>query len=155
VVCINWYDACAFCNWLSAREGREYSLPTEAQWEYACRAGMGTKYYFGDNDSNLNRFAWYGANSEQRTHPVGQKEPNRWGLYDMTGNAYQWCLDEMRAYTPARLTDPQGPQPTSDRGMLRGGSWFYWNRSCRSADRSPCHPVHRDNSIGFRVVLLR
>ncbi len=156
VVCISRTDALAFCDWLSNKEGKVYSLPTEAQWEYACRAGTQSTYYFGDDVKDLGRFAWYAANAEQRTHPVGQKEPNPWGLYDMTGNAYQWCLDGVRCYASSRVTDPVGPPGDGDYGgVLRGGCWVFPSHDCRSAQRAPCLPVHRSNAMGFRVVLLR
>ncbi len=93
VVCVSWTDANAFCDWLSAKEGKSYALPTEAQWEYACRGGSGTRFFFGDDDQQLDQYAWYSANSDSKPHPVGLKKPNAWGLYDMTGNVNQWLDD--------------------------------------------------------------
>ena len=89
VVCVSWNDANAFCNWLSKKEKRMYQLPTEAQWEYACRAGTTTAYSFGDDPKDLGDYAWYQDNSGNHTHPVGGKKPNPWGLYDMHGNVWQ------------------------------------------------------------------
>src|SRR5207237_1435675 len=88
VVTVTWNNAVDFCNWLSKQEGKQYRLPTEAEWEYSCRAGKaGTRYCYGDQDWDLVRYAWHGANSGRKTHPVGKLEPNAWGLYDMHGNA--------------------------------------------------------------------
>ena len=106
-------DANAFCNWLSRKEERTYQLPTEAQWEYACRAGTTTTYAFGDDPKDLGDYAWYADNSGDRTHAVGGKKPNPWSLYDMQGDVYQWCADGQREYPKAPLKesikDPKGP----------------------------------------------
>ena len=93
MVCVSWNDANAFCDWLSEKEGKKYTLPTEAQWEYACRAGSSTKFFFGDDDRELGQYAWYNANSKGKPHPVGQKKPNAWGLYDLEGNVSEWTAD--------------------------------------------------------------
>ena len=93
VVCVSWNDATAFCQWLGRKDGRSYALPKEAQWEYACRAGSTTKYCFGDDEALLGEYAWHVGNSDGKTHPVGKKKPNAWGLYDMQGNAWEWCED--------------------------------------------------------------
>src|SRR5262249_46078102 len=93
VVCVSWNDARAFCEWLSQKEGKKYTLPTEAQWEYCCRAGSQTKFGFGDDDEELTEHAWFILNSGMRSHPVGEKKPNAWGLYDLHGNAWEWTGD--------------------------------------------------------------
>jgi formylglycine-generating enzyme required for sulfatase activity len=93
VVCVSWNDAKAFCEWLSNKEGKKYTWLTEAQWEYACRAGSRSRFSFGDDGQEIGRYCWYKANSARRTHPVGQKDPNSWGLYDLEGNVAQWTAD--------------------------------------------------------------
>lgn len=151
VVCVDWNDARAFCDWLSEKEGRTYTLPTEAQWEHACRAGSMTRFCFGNDDADLQNYAWYNRNSAEQTHPVGQKKPNPWGLYDVHGNAWHWCLDGIRSYSSDAVQDPFRDEPI---GMLRGGAWFFGASACRSAVRSPCGSDHRDNSMGFRVAIV-
>ena len=102
VVEVTWNDAVRFCPWLSRKEGKTYELPTEAEWEYACRAGTKTAYSFGDDLMRLDDYAWYDGNSGGHTHPVGQKKPNSWGLYDMAGNVWQWCARRIRP-VPRRI----------------------------------------------------
>lgn len=152
---ISWDDAMAFCQKLTERErvagrlptGYVFTLPTEAQWEYACRAGT-TGGYAGDPAAT----SWYDRNSGGTTHPVGTKQPNAWGLYDMTGNVYQWCADwYANRYTGGAVTDPTGPVNGSVR-VLRGGGWYYDKTYCRSAYRD-YDPGYRANFIGFRVAL--
>ena len=128
---VSWNDAQAFCEKLSEITGENYRLPTESEWEYACCAGTTTNYYFGDNDNQLGNYAWYGENSQNKTHPVAQKLPNDWGLYDMHGNIWEW----------------------TDKARLRGGSCDDLPLYCRSAFCIPS--LRRDfllNNIGFRVV---
>jgi formylglycine-generating enzyme required for sulfatase activity len=153
---VTWDEAVAFCEALSAlpaerQAGRVYRLPTEAEWEYACRAGTTTAYSFGDDESLLGDFAWFGANAGGSTHPVGQKKPNGWGLYDMQGNVWEWCSDRYGDYAAAAATDPQGPAQGSSR-VLRGGSWHVTARYCRSAIRNGDYPSFRI-SFGFRLAL--
>ena len=154
---VTWEEAEAFCSSLSAlpaerAAGRVYRLPTEAEWEYACRAGTTTAYSFGDDESLLGDFAWFGANAGGSTHPVGQKKPNGWGLYDMQGNVWEWCSDRYGDYAAAAATDPQGPAQGSYR-VLRGCSWDSSARRCRSADRFRFDPSHRYSYHGFRLAL--
>ena len=165
---VTWFDTVAFCNRLSEREqlapfyaidgeqvriagGNGYRLPTEAEWEYACRAGTTTRWWFGDDESRLSEFAWYGANSGGTTHPVGEKPANAWGLHDLHGNVWEWCGDWFGAYSSGRVIDPTGPQSGEGR-VLRGGSWDYVPRYCRGAFRISGRPVDRDEFLGFRAA---
>ena len=158
VECVSWDDAVAFCKTVSGKTGKTVSLPTEAQWEYACRAGTETAFGFGDAEADLSDYAWYVANGENKTHPVGQKKPNAWGLYDMHGNVLEWCMDYVSdSYAGAKTTDPQGPPSWTGfapRRILRGGSWFNFPQICRSAYRYGNSPEIRDGYCGFRVVVL-
>jgi superfamily II DNA or RNA helicase/formylglycine-generating enzyme required for sulfatase activity/5-methylcytosine-specific restriction endonuclease McrA len=154
---VTWKDAELFCRELSARPeeqaaGRVYRLPTEAEWEYACRAGTTTAYSFGDDRSQLRNFAWYEVNAERRHHPVGQKKPNPWGLYDMHGNVCEWCQDWYGDYPSGSTTDPTGAASGSNR-VSRGGSWGSVAENCRSADRYRRRPSICYDDYGFRVAL--
>ena len=152
VVGVSWGDANAFCDWLTRKEGKKYGLPTEAQWEYACRAGTRTIYSFGDNESDLGDYAWFDKNSYFQTHPVGQKLPNAWGLSDMHGNAWQWCEDwyDGGYFAQSPTNDPRGPATGSQR-MIRGGSWRYPPWYCRSGERGCNGPEYSGANLGFRV----
>jgi len=151
----SWEDAVEFCRKLSAKEGVEYRLPTEAEWEYACRAGTTTVYSFGDDESQLGEYAWIEENTqyagEGYDHIVGQKKPNPWGLYDMHGNVFEWCQDWYGEYPSDDVTDPVGPDSGSYR-VSRGGGWFSSAVYCRSAVRLWITPSGRDFSLGFRVL---
>lgn len=154
---VSWDDAVAFCDKLSAlpeerSAGRAYRLPTEAEWEYACRAGTTTKWSFGDDESAFGEYAWYLDNSRGTTHPVGQKKPNTWGLHDMHGNVYEWCQDWYKSdyYEESPTEDPPGSSTGSPR-VLRGGEWGDDPSCCRSACRGRYGPVCRNYNIGFRV----
>ena len=138
VVCVSWFDAKAFCNWLSDREGKKYALPTEAQWEYACRAGSTTSYSFGDDDQELGQHGWYRANSKGKPNLVGQRKPNSWGLNDVESNVTQWTADWFTAdfYQKSPKVDPIGPKAgTFGTRVLRGGNWWDGPNSCRAAFR--------------------
>jgi len=148
---VSWDKAVEFCKRLSAKEGKKYRLPTEAEWEYACRAGSTTRYGFGDNSASLGEHAWHLGNSGRKMHPVGEKKPNAWGLYDMHGNAWEWCQDWLGEYSSDAVTDPQGPTGGSNRGQ-RGGSWINDAKYCRSANRWSTRPGHREYFLGFRVA---
>ncbi len=151
-----WEDAVSFCKKLSElpeekAAGRVYRLPTEAEWEYACRASSETPYSFGDSAELLRDHTWYAENSQNQHHPAGQKKSNRWGLYDMHGNVYEWC-DDWYDYPSRSVGDPQGPIRGSER-VIRGGSWVVANEShFRSAHRSTYVPTDRSPMLGFRVV---
>jgi formylglycine-generating enzyme required for sulfatase activity len=126
-----------------------YRLPTEAQWEYACRAGTATAYNTGETISD--NTGWYSSNSGSRTHTVGEKPANAWGLYDMHGNVYEWCWDWYGTYASGAQTDPTGAVSGSYR-VIRGGSWYYGGQYLRSAYRNYYYPDGRSGFIGFRLV---
>lgn len=147
VVCVSWYDAQEFATLLSSKkDGFIYRLPTEAEWEYACRAGSPHECA-GD----LDLMAWYGNNSEKKIHPVGEKQPNAWGLYDMHGNVWEWVQDWHWNYTKDALTDPTGPSEGFAK-VYRGGSWFSPAEYCFSASRGNYSPASCDIYLGFRLV---
>ncbi|MEO5331401.1 MAG: SUMF1/EgtB/PvdO family nonheme iron enzyme [Magnetococcus sp. YQC-5] len=131
---------------------QEFRLPTEAEWEYAARAGTTTAYTFGDSSSNLNNYAWYKTNSGSTTHPVAQKLPNPWGLYDMSGNVFEWVLDCYSAYTTNAAVDPKGPFSCVS-GVIRGGSFNFDAVYARSAFRDNLDQSSTGNNLGFRIVL--
>lgn len=147
---VSWQDATAFCKKLSEKEGRRYRLPSEAEWEYACRAGA-TDAFSGTG--NIDDMGWYESNSEGRTHPVGTKKPNAWGLYDMHGNVSEWCGDIYAADYPRELVvDPAGAAEGTYR-VIRGGSWNYFSGGCRCAARSSAPSSYQFRHTGFRVVM--
>ncbi|MGB2820308.1 MAG: SUMF1/EgtB/PvdO family nonheme iron enzyme, partial [Phycisphaerae bacterium] len=155
VTWVSWQDAAAFCMRLSANTGRVVRLPTEAEWEYACRAGSATEFWFGEDESLLDNHEWVRSNSGDTTHPVAQKRPNAWGLYDMQGNVQDWCSDWYdSAYYAAigNQVDPRGP-PRAERLLLRGGAHNSTPHDCRSARRHGVPPGHRHPNAGFRVVV--
>ena len=154
---VSWDDAVEFCKKLSElpdekKAGRVYRLPTEAEWEYACRAGSKTAYSFDDEEGLLPEYGWFNRNSSRRTHTVGLLEPNAWGLYDMHGNVWEWCSDRQGKYPKGAVSDPTGPKVGSFR-VLRGGSWFLGAANCRSANRIRNDPSYRLYYYGFRVAL--
>jgi formylglycine-generating enzyme required for sulfatase activity len=170
---VSWYATVKFCNKLSEREGRKpyykivgetvtilsgkgYRLPTEAEWEYACRAGSTTKHPFGNNDGDLSAYAWFGESPLGETHLVGQKKANRWGFYDMQGNVQEWCQDLYSTdyYTFSPELDPPGPA-TAPKGVFRvfrGGSWRFNAEECRPANRQGVSPGHEFMFLGFRLA---
>jgi formylglycine-generating enzyme required for sulfatase activity len=154
---VSWHDAVEFCKKLSdlpeeKKAGRVYRLPTEAQWEYACRAGSKTAYSFDDEEGLLPVYGWFNRNSSNRTHTVGLLEPNAWGLYDMHGNVWEWCSDWYEEYPKGAVSDPTGPCEGSGR-VLRGGGWNFEAADCRSASRDWRLPSRRLNGRGFRLAL--
>jgi len=146
---VSWNEAVDFCDKLSKQEGHQYRLPTEAEWEYACRAGTTTAYSFGEDASRLDRYAWYSGNSDYTTHTGGEKLPNPWGLYDMHGNVWEWCQDRYEDYPSGAVTDPTGPASGIYR-LLRGGSFVVRTSYVRSALRFNDQPVNRTSFLGFR-----
>ncbi len=153
---VSWDDCQQFLDKLNKRQGNlggRFVLPTEAHWEYACRAGSKTRYCFGDDEKQLGEYACYGANSGGKTHPVGEKKPNAWGLYDMHGNVWEWCQDWYGDYKESPVDDPSGPIGGSVR-VFRGGSWYHPARYCRSAIRNRHLPSYRWYDLGFRVSLV-
>lgn len=150
---VNWFECVEFCKRLSAATGETYRLPTEAEWEYACRAGSTKRYCFGRSAKQLADYAWYGGNSQGRTHPVGEKQSNALGLYDMHGNVWEWCADWYDAdyYQHSPKENPQG-QEVGRHKVLRGGSWLIDGRYCRSAYRNWFGAGLRNFNLGFRVV---
>ena len=150
---VSWEEVQTFLQQLNELEGCDgcYRLPTEAEWEYAARAGSQSAYSFGDNAERLGMYAWYDANSGSKTHPVAQKLPNAWGLYDMHGNVWEWVQDWYGTYPDSMETDPQGPETGSPR-VMRGGSWSSTARYVRSANRDDWWPGNRNSRVGFRLV---
>ena len=152
VVCVSWEDAQAYARWLSDETGYSYRLPSESEWEYACRAGMSSQWSFGDNARELNRYAWYsGNNNPYGTKSVGGKLPNAWGLYDMHGNVWEWVQDWYGAYSVSPSIDPMGPLTGSYR-VVRGGFFYNCARYVRSASRDSGSPGSRSISVGFRLL---
>ncbi|MBN1426384.1 formylglycine-generating enzyme family protein [Candidatus Fermentibacteria bacterium] len=176
---VTWWNAALFCNALSVREGLTafyndgdltaqgdtvrmdwsadgYRLPTEAEWEYACRAGTTTDFYSGSqsssrHDQNMDLIGWYWFNSEWSPQDVGQKLPNAFGVYDMSGNVAEWCNDRFGAYSAESQTDPHGPTFGASR-LTRGGSWYNYPQVCRSANRDQYHPSQAYYTVGFRLA---
>jgi formylglycine-generating enzyme required for sulfatase activity len=150
---VSWADAMGFCGKLSRNTGKTVRLPTEAEWEYACRAGTMGAYPFGDDAGKLGDYAWFGGNASGQTHPVRKKKPNPWGLYDMQGNLWELCSDWLSgSYANAKPVDPTGP-PAGFFRVRRGGSWSNYPNCCRSAFRSYCDPKVGDSITGLRAVV--
>jgi formylglycine-generating enzyme required for sulfatase activity len=155
---VSWDDCQEWLQELNTVEERrlphsfQYRLPTEAEWEFACRAGTSTRFHFGDGDGQLGDYAWYSGNSRSQIRPVGEKKPNGWGFYDMHGNVWEWCEDRYGPLPGGSVTDPQGPVFGANR-VFRGGSWGMEASRCRSAYRVWNKPGYRDYTLGFRVAL--
>ncbi len=148
---VSWEYAAAFCAALAALQGQPVRLPTEAEWEYACRAGTTARFWSGDADGDLDRVGWYDRNSGGRTHPVGRKPANPWGLCDMHGNVFEWCRDWFGRYPARPEADPPGPPHGTNR-VMRGGAYDVLARWARSAARYLGHPGVRNRRVGFRLV---
>jgi len=169
---VRWSDAVRFCNKRSQLEGFQpcyeldtwkcnfdangYRLPTEAEWEYACRAATTTPYFFGDTPSKLGQYAWYDRNSGAHPRPVGQKQPNPWGLYDICGNLWEWCNDFYRVdyYQESPQKDPRGPD-RGDTKVVRGGAWRFSADNCRSGYRYNENPGYADVCFGYDIYGFR
>jgi formylglycine-generating enzyme required for sulfatase activity len=148
VIGVSWNDANAFCKWAGKR------LPTEAEWEKACRAGTKTVYFFGNDFTELGEYGWFDANSKRTTHPVGKKVPNAYGLHDMSGNVWEWCADwyDVGYYARSPKSNPTGPD-TGQTKVLRGGAWRYNAFSSRSASRFRSEPaIPTGDCFGFRCA---
>ena len=165
---VTWNDCQDFIKKLNQKEGKTYRLPREAEWEYAARGSTGkvgelsrttpsgnSIYTFGDDVSNLEDYAWYDENSNDTTHPVGEKKPNSWGLYDMMGNVWEWCEDwyDAEYYKNSPVDDPKGSEEGGNRS-LRGGSWISGGGDSRLSNRGSFNPAYRIITGGFRLVLL-
>jgi hypothetical protein len=153
---VSWYDVKEFIERLNARDHTAmYRLPTEAEWEYACRGGVATTYAFGDSPDQLSDYAWYDTNAGGQTQPVGQRKPNAWGLYDMHGNVYEWLEDWWRdgyeVHSTEPISDPKGPHSGLER-VNRGGCWGHDAWACRCAHRGHLTPDSRRDNLGFRLV---
>lgn len=157
---VSWEDAQEFIRKVNRTEGKNvYRLPTEAEWEYAARAGSTTAFANGDMtqgscdpvDTNLNAMGWYCGNSGSKPHQVKKKKPNVWGVYDMHGNVYEWCQDWYGSYPDKPVIDPKGPDLGSSR-VFRGGAWNLYARFCRSAHRGYDRPGDRGAGLGFRLA---
>lgn len=169
---VRWSDAVRYCNKRSELEGLKpcydlttwkcdfnadgYRLPTEAEWEYACRAGATTAYYFGESESKLGDHAWYDKNSGGHPRPVGKKKPNAWGLYDMAGNLWQWCNDfyQVDYYTQSPKQDPRGPDEGKTK-VVRGGAWRFSADNCRAGYRYNESPGYADVCFGYDIYGFR
>ncbi len=150
---VNWEEAQEFCKKLSQLTGKTYVLPTEAQWEYAARGGVKSRGYKYSGSNTIGNVAWYSDNSSSSTHPVATKQPNELGLYDMSGNVWEWCSDWYGSYSSESQSNPTGPSTGSNR-VLRGGSWCNSARNCRVSFRNYSYPSNRSFNDGFRFVLL-
>ena len=154
VECVSWNDCQEFIQKLNQLTGRTFRLPTEAEWEYAARGGVHHSGYKYAGSNSVGGVAWYSDNSGSQTHDVKTKQPNALGLYDMSGNVWEWCSDWYRSYSSGALTDPQGPSSGSYR-VLRGGSWYHGAGYCRVSYRRSNRPDTRTYSFGFRLSIVQ
>ncbi len=151
VIDVKWYEAAEFAEWLSRRSGHHYRLPTEAEWEYAARAGTTTAYSWGDNPADFPDYAWNTTNANGQTHPVGLKKPNPWGLYDMHGNVWEWTASTYaEEYDGSELKGSD--MKSRALRSVRGGAWYFYPKGMRSADRRIYSPFLHWSYIGFRLV---
>lgn len=151
VIHVSRYDAEAYCKWLSEQTGKKYRLLTEAEWEYAAKGGKRHDKYIFSGGNDIDKVGWYAGNSEQRTHPVGKKKPNGLGIYDMSGNVWEWCSDWYGPYKSDTVTDPVGPA-SGDNGVLRGGAWRFYDTRTRCTTRRDTQPAFNGSGIGFRIA---
>ena len=149
---VSWEDCQTFIRKLNALTGKNFRLPTEAEWEFAARGGNNSRGYKYSGSNTLSNVAWYDDNSSDKTHPVATKAPNELGIYDMSGNVWEWCSDWYDDYSSFSQYNPTGPNSGSDR-VLRGGSWYNFTRSCRVSNRSNDTPAFRNSGLGLRLAL--
>ncbi len=149
---VSWDDCQKFIRKLNALTGENFRLPTEAEWEYAARGGQKSHGYLYSGSNDVNSVAWYYANSDTTTHPVGQKQPNELGIYDMTGNVWEWCHDWFDSYSSTTQTNPKGPAHGKAR-VVRGSCWYGDFMACRASHRGSGSPRVRIESLGLRLVL--
>ena len=150
---VSWNDCQEFVSRLNSLTGRTFRLPTDAEWEYAARGGNQSSHYKYSGSGNIGNVAWYDDNSGSSTHAVGTKSPNELGIYDMSGNVWEWCSDWYGGYSAGAQTNPQGPSSGSGR-VLRGGSWINDARNCRVSNRSINYPSNRSYNSGLRLALV-
>ncbi len=151
---ISWDNVQEFLKRLNKKTGLKYCLPTEAQWEYACRSGTQTPFCCGSDNKTLNEYAWFSINSGGETHPVGLRRPNRWGIYDMHGNVNEWIGDGRRGYLSREEHNPRGVH-SSVKALYRGGCWLYPAYLCRSANRMTVEKKFKSHIIGFRLAIAK
>lgn len=153
VIHVSWNDAKSYCEWLSKTTGKTYRLPTEAEWEYAAGGGSQSQNFKFSGSNSIDEVAWYKSNSDNSVHPVGTKKSNELGIYDMTGNVWEWCSDWYGRYQSEAQTDPLGPSFGKDY-ILRGGSWCNAEDCGRKSNRNGNNPDYRGSRAGFRVVMV-
>ena len=149
---VSWDDCQKFIRKLNSLTGQNFRLPTEAEWEFACRGGNNSRGYKYSGSNYIDNVAWYDGNSGDKTHPVATKSPNELGIYDMSGNVWEWCADWYGDYSSGRQTNPKGPYDGSYR-VYRGGCWLYCVRYCRSSYRDGYDPTYRSDDLGLRLAL--
>jgi len=154
VIHVSRNDAIAYCNWLNKQTGKAYRLPTEAEWEYACKGGPHHENYDYSGSNDMDKVGWYAWNSDFKTHPVGKKAPNKLGVYDMSGNVWEWCADWYAPYTAAEQTNPKGPD-TGSVAVMRGGAWRYYVIRTRCTTRRSMAPDFNGSGPGFRLALSK
>ncbi|MFN9709879.1 MAG: formylglycine-generating enzyme family protein [Bacteroidota bacterium] len=153
IINVSWDEAVAYCQWLSKQTGKKYRLPTEAEWEYAARGGDKSKGFLFAGGQSVYKYGWFEENSNATSQPVAQKRPNELGIYDMSGNAWEWCHDWWAPYIDKPQTNPQGPDGDKYFKVIRGGSWNFAHNDCRIGTRDFFSPDGRHNDFGFRVVM--
>jgi uncharacterized protein (TIGR02996 family) len=153
VVCTSWNDTQAMIAWLNETSSVVHTLPTEAQWEYSCRAGSTTAFFWGDDAARLGEFGWFNENADRQTHPVTTKRPNGWGLWHVHGNVWEWCEDWYGDYLTEAVKNPRGRLSGGSRRVIRGGGWNSGAMGCRSAYRVRLDPSYRSTSDGFRLIV--
>lgn len=154
VIHVSHNDAIAYCKWLSEQTGKAYRLPTEAEWEYAAKGGHHHEQFLYSGGNDMDKVGWFAWNSDLRTHPVGKKAPNKLGVYDMSGNCWEWCSDWYGPYTAAEQTNPTGPDTGTAR-VMRGGGWRFYVIKTRTTFRRSMPPEFNGSGPGFRLAATR